>query len=129
VTTDTLTEPVARDVIDKGATAIALNDLLLVVLLGGLTISLLVSAYFIPSHPVMLLPSILFLVLAVLVSAQISNVYVAFGQTSLMNATYNNLPAAGYVLQYLPIIMSVIGGLFILVMFGKARGQVGEARA
>ncbi len=99
------------------------------VLIFGMVLTILVSAWVVRSPPLFLLIYIIISIGGVIVGAYISNLY----QTLLLNAdfgsTLQSFKGASYMLLYLPylaVILSLFSGLISLIGLNRSRREEGE---
>ena len=89
------------------------------VMFGGLLIALMITAYFIPSHPVFAIPFIILLGINFLISIALSNAY----QTLIADPTFAS--TSGYqnmivvMMTNLPLVSLVIGIIILVLSFAK----------
>lgn len=95
-------------------------DYLFPAIILGMGAATLVSAYFVRSHPVFFVFSILALFVVTLLAAQLSNAFISMmtGEPGL-NASAQNFPLTFQLFNNLPAISWIIGVLAIVVMAGK----------
>lgn len=89
----------------------------------GIMIAMLVGvvflAYQIPTHPIFLPVSIIFLAILVLVSSFYVNVYDKIANTTFMQSAANSLPWITTVMQNFHIVMAVLGTIVIIAMYSS----------
>lgn len=86
-------------------------------------LGILVSGYFITvKSPVFFVPYIIMVIVAVIVSAPISNVYEEIIHNSTLESTFSLFTASNYIFANLPIWVAVVGifaGIIMFVMYHK----------
>lgn len=94
----------------------------MVMILIGLWAFALISAFFIDTHPIFFIFSVILLVFVFIASALIGNV----GQELLSESEYTSVsgefPITNWVLNHLLLVVMVIGFSVMVVLYGKQRG-------
>ena len=94
----------------------------MVFLVAGLLISMIVSAFFINSHPIFFVVSLILLIFVILVSGPITNAFMGFAQSDSLATEVDQLDVAVYVVGMIPYI-AVIGGFLIMIaLYAKPKG-------
>lgn len=102
---------------------ITIFDTLVPILLVGLMISTLVSAFMIKSHPVIFFISLFTLAIFVIIAVIFGNTFQAVSETPSFTTTAGSLDVTTMIMKNLPKITLVIFGIIILVLFMKPRKQ------
>lgn len=89
-----------------------------VMLLMGLMIASIVSAYFVPQHPVMLFPYMLFWIVAIIMSTTVSNAYETALSNDVLGPSLQTFTGANFIMANLPIWITVLGFLVGALAFG-----------
>lgn len=124
-TTDVMDTTYTEEIIVHGTSSLMVMDYAFLMLFGGLLLSTIVTAFFIRSHPVLFVLSLIMLFVVLVMSVVYSNVFEKFeAQGAMQNATdtYTIIPE---IMSKYPL---YIFGTFILValaFFAKARMEVG----
>lgn len=91
----------------------------------GLTIALIITSFFIDTHPVFLVINIVGLVFLVFLAAVLSNLYGSVIDTYPINETMelggNDLGNTGFLMQKLPFLCAIIVFITTVVMYAKSR--------
>ena len=82
-------------------------------------ITLLISAYFIPSSPIFLVAGIIIIFIGTIVGAQMSNAWEVIYQDSAFVDIKAKLEPINILMEILPLITFVGGSLFLMVLYGK----------
>lgn len=85
----------------------------------GLVLALLISGWFIGGNPIFMAIYFIVVVIAVVFSTVLSNVWETTSQASIFGTTINSFPITNNLLTNLPIYIAVIGFLGMVVMFAK----------
>lgn len=99
--------------------ALSIMDYGAVFLMVGLFASSIILASRIRTNPVFFPVSLLSLVVAVFVSAQLANVYAAMSQTGVFEAVANTLPFATKILYNFPLLIGAGGFMIILALYAR----------
>jgi F0F1-type ATP synthase assembly protein I len=95
----------------------------------GMTIGLIITSLFIPSHPVFMVINIIGLIFLVFIAAVLSNIYSDIAQTDSISSNMNNSDGSytftrtNFVIERLPWICVVVVALVTIIMYAK--GAVG----
>lgn len=107
--------------LDSGQAAFNQFDTLMTFILIGLIATSVVLAFLIPTHPVMIVPSIFVLLISVIVAAQLTNAYNTIATQSSLVAQANNMPITAQIMSNLPFIVLAIGAIIMIAMFVTIR--------
>jgi len=106
------------------------GDFMFVMLFAGLWLIMYVSAFFIRVSPMFLGLGVILLMITIVLSATFSNFFLDFllgGETLFNNFTdpdvSNNYPLTIFIMQYLPYFNTIMGGLLLIILYAKLRGQ------
>jgi len=91
----------------------------------GLTLALLVGSFFAAYHPVLMFIYFLVVVVGVIASTVLSNVWVNVSQSSVFGSTIVTFPITNNLLTNLPLYVGVVGIIGLFVMFIR-RSQGGS---
>jgi len=94
-------------------------DKLFLALFIGLVLSLIILSWLIPAHPIFYIGYFITMLLSVIVSALMSNVWEAMSNTSKLSTMLVHFPIMNHVLLYLPLYSAVVGFIGVTIMFGK----------
>jgi magnesium-transporting ATPase (P-type) len=114
----------AKSILQSATTTLNMFDYLFVVVLVLMGLGLVISVYFIDSHPIFfgitLFVFLIFLFLSILISDIFTNIS-SSDTFANETATYS---MTNYVFQHMPLFMAVIGVIVIIVMFAKFKGAI-----
>ena len=100
-----------------------LFDTLFVFLQIGLMIAIVVSFFYLDSHPVYFFLSIFLLVIALVLGAQFSNMWWKIGQSSQLNSTVATyFSGSDWLVDSMPILILFTGLVGLAVLYGKSGG-------
>lgn len=90
-----------------------------IMVLVSVLVGLALTAYFIESSIVFLVVGFIFLIISLIISAPISNFYEDFIAVEDFSVTTSAFSITNLVMLNLPYFILIIGGVFLIVMFGK----------
>lgn len=94
----------------------------------GLLISLIVTAFLTPTHPIFYLFAILIFIGLMLVSVVMSNMYEAITADATFTSAVTAMPIMDYIMLHLPLIAIVIGIIAAIIVYSRAgQSQIGGA--
>lgn len=91
----------------------------------GLVLAMLISAWFIPGHPIFMFVYFLAVLVIVVVGAVLSNAWETFSGTAPISASASAFSITNHLLNNLPLYLGVAGFLGMVILFGKPRDGVG----
>lgn len=115
----------SKTVLEKGVQAIYIFDQMIIVYALGISMFSIVSAFFIRSHPVFFVFSVLLLALAIFFSAQMANAINAFMLQEPFAAIVNNFPMALTLVRNFPLFSLLIGVLIAIATYAKGEETSG----
>lgn len=89
------------------------------VVFGGLLIGLFVTAWKIPTNPIMVPAFIILLVVAVIIGVAMSNAYEELGAVSQFSSISSTQTSVSFFINNLPYIALVIGVIALIITFAK----------
>lgn len=99
-----------------------------VMVLVSIFVTLLVSAYFIPSSPIFLIAGIIIIFVGVIVAVQMANAWETVYDDPSFADMKDDQEVLDIIMDMLPLITFVAGSLFLMVLYGK-KGQTGGYEA
>lgn len=113
---------ISRQAYDDVGVAFGIFDTSFVFIVIGLTIGLILSSFFIPSHPVFIAINIVGFLFLILIGAIFSNTYSALITQPGLNATaLAYYPITTFVVSKLPFIGAAIVLLTTIIMYAKGK--------
>lgn len=97
-------------------------------LIAGMILSILFGSYLVTTRPIFFIPYLIILMLAVMLSAVMANVYEDnFLNNATLGTYYQTFTMTNYIMIYLPLVVSIVGILGAVIMFAsyKMGGQNG----
>lgn len=119
---------VSADTISKGGESFGVLDKAMLILVGGLFAGLVLSAFYVQTHPAFFIMFLLGFMIVILVVPQLSNLLTDFENDSAITSEVNvteNLPFTSHISAELPTILAVGGIIFIIALFAKPLLQRG----
>ena len=98
-------------------------DYVLFALFLGLVLALIVTAWFVGGYPIFMFIYFLVIVVGVVISAVLANVWESVTSEVVFGATIANFPITNNLISNLPIYVAVVGFIGIVVMFAKPGGE------
>lgn len=89
----------------------------------GLCISVLISSFFIDTHPIFLFLYVIFLGIAIILAAYLANAYETFSQVPAFNSFYASQELFTLVVSNIVIILLAVAALSFIIIFSKYRGR------
>jgi len=96
------------------------------VVFGGLLLGLMVTSWYMPTHPVMVAPFLILLVIVVIVGVAMSNAYEKLNEVAELSTTASQQTSVNFMMSNLPYVALVIGIITLIITFAKP-GRGGEA--
>ena len=94
-------------------------DYIVLGLFIGLTLGIIVTGYFLGGYPIFAFFYFIVLIIGVVLSAVMSNVWETFSTTAIFGTTINAFPLTNHLMNYLPYYCAVVGFIGIVAMFAK----------
>jgi Flp pilus assembly protein TadB len=118
-------EVVNQSLLEKGQTAFNRFDSMLPFILIGLIACAVVLAFQIPTHPVMIVPSIFVALISVIVAAQLTNAWAKIASQSQLANQANNMPMSVQIMNNLPLIGLLAAIVIMVAMFVVIKNRPG----
>ena len=97
-----------------------------IMLVVGMILSIFIGSYLVTTRPVFFIPYIFVTIIAVIVSAGLSNAYGEVIENPTLSSTFEGFIGANFILAYLPLWVSVIGIVGGIIMFSRMGSREGE---
>jgi hypothetical protein len=97
-----------------------------IMLIVGMMISILIGSFLVTTRPVFFLPYIFILIIAIIVSVGISNAYNEVREDPTLSSTFDRFAGANFILDKLPIWITVIGFAGGIIMFSRLGSKENE---
>ncbi len=93
-------------------------------LIIGLFFSLLITAYFVKTHPIFFVPYLLIVIVAIIVAVPLSNTYEMLMDDPTLGSTFDEFVGTNWIFLHLPVWIAVIGiGAGIVMFINVLRGD------
>jgi len=89
----------------------------------GMHMGLLVTAFYLRSHPVMYVIGVVLLAILAVIAAPLSNAYGEFIQEDLINTASASMPVTNHMMLNLPKYEIIMGFVSLIVLFGFAKSE------
>jgi hypothetical protein len=111
----------------KTATAAGIQSLdnMFIILAAGIFIAMIASAFFIDTHPIFFVVSLIIFIVFIMVSPIFSNASMGVATSEDFKDDATNLQGSTQVMGNLPIILTVFGGLLLIALYAKYKGVGG----
>jgi len=86
-------------------------------IVGAMIISIFIGSYMVTTRPVMFIPYIILVLVAVIVSVGISNAYESVVTQETLSATFGGFIGTNYILSLLPLWITIIGFIGGIIMY------------
>lgn len=93
------------------------------IMFAGLVIGLMITAWFIPSHPIFFPIFAILMVIAIIVGMALSNAYESLSAEATLSGAATEQSSIGFVMLNLPYVAFIIGILTLIISFAKPGGQ------
>lgn len=113
---------IVSETIIKADTVFDMYDSLLVFLQLGLLVAVVVSFFYLDTHPVFFFTSLFILIMAVIIGAVFSNVWFELGAGTMGATITSSFPQSDWIMDNLPIFVLITGVVGFVVLYGKAGG-------
>lgn len=117
----TTNDEIRQEPLQDAKSALEIFDLGIVFVNASFYIASFIFVYQIRSNPIYVIPSFLFLTIAVWFSAEVANVYSYFANTGPFTSVVNNFTALHAFYNELALITAVLGFGIIVLLYGKTR--------
>jgi len=106
-------------------TAPKTTDYMIFMLFFGGTIALMISASRTQFSPTIFFIFILFLIITIFIASGMVNIYSGFAEQTALTKESGQLTLTGFLFsKYTPLVMAVLGGLIMLIMWGRSGGDI-----
>jgi hypothetical protein len=106
--------------LDRG---INILDPLFAVFFFGFYFAILISVFYIDTHPGFLIFGILMFIITMVVGMVMSDVFMSIAQTEALTNTTATAPITYFIMSNSPIFLIIMGFIFFIVLYASKRGQ------
>jgi len=93
------------------------------ILFGGLVLGLIITSWYIPTHPVMVAPFIILLIITVIIGVAMSNAYEKIYEVEQFEDMTDTQGSINFIMTNLPYIALIIGIISLIITFAKPGGE------
>ena len=111
--------------IDQGQAAVGMFDAMFIFVTIFLGIAVMISAFFIRTHPIVFVLSFILLMIFTVISSFFTNTFIEIVDIEPFATAVNSFPAMLNVMQNLPLIMTIIGVMVVIALYAKGGGESG----
>jgi hypothetical protein len=111
-----------QSIIDAGMTALDTFDYAILFIVMGLGLAVIVLGFFIRTHPILFVFSLILLMFFVLIASIFTNTFGEFITVEPIATTIDSYPLMYDVFMNLPLIITVIGIVTMIAMYAKRSG-------
>ena len=87
----------------------------------GLFAAMIISAFFIDTHPVIFLVSLILFIIVIAITPILSNTSMEIATAPSLEAQSANMPVSLHIVGNFPIIAAVLGGILLIALYAKMR--------
>ena len=98
-----------------------------ILIIVAMILSIFIGSYMVTTRPIFFVPYIFIVIIAVIISAGISNAYQEVVATPELASTFAGFIGSNFIMFYLPIWITVIGFIGGIIMFVRMKSQEGLA--
>jgi len=117
----------ARTSLNFVETGTGLLDTFMVILIFGGLVGIVIYSFLVPSHPVFVIPFIIMLLMAILISIPLSNAYEKLYEAPKFVDTAAAFSMTSHFMAYLPLYTLIAGAIGIVILFSKRESVGGGA--
>ena len=121
-----LTSDVSRNATANGLKAIGLNDTIAILIVIGMLIATIIGAFFIDSHPVFFVASLLLLIIMMVTVPILSNVYEKFETHPSVSTAAAEFPIISAFFDDWPQYFVVMCAIVLIVLYAKYKRGGGD---
>ena len=114
----------AKSVLQSATTTLNMFDYLFVVALVLMGLGLVISVYFIDSHPIFFGITLFVFLIFIFLSILMSDIFTNISSSDTFANETATFSMTNYTFQHLPLFMAVIGSIIVIVMFAKFKGAI-----
>lgn len=118
---NTTDQEIKQEPLEKGRDALKVFDMGIVFVNVSFYIASFIFVYQIRSNPIFVIPSFLFLTIAVWFSAEVANVYSYFAHSGPFTSVVNEFTALHAFYNELAVVTAVLGFGILVLLYGKTR--------
>lgn len=117
--------PNSQYALNQGEVTLLLFDKLFALAVALITIALLISSYYIDTHPVFYVISLIVAAVLIVFAAQLSNIYDEVRTADGLEDTVAKYPTINLIMQNMPLYIAIMIFLNLIIIYGKVRSLSG----
>lgn len=121
-----ITSNTSINVTNTALTTVQGFDYIFVFIIFGMMICTVIGAFLLRTHPAFFIASLLGLIFVIILSGQISNIFLEFAVEETVIDYASSFPLMVQIWQNIPLIIVLFGTLTIIVLYGKIRSGGNE---
>jgi len=110
----------SREITTSAGAGLEHYDYVILFIFFGLGIGVILGAFWIQTHPAFFFMSLLLLIVAIFMAPIFSNAYMTFGNDSALSTEVASYPMSGYIMEYLPLFIAIVGIIALIVTYMKS---------
>lgn len=123
---NTTDDQIDQTTLDKAHSALTVFDEGMVILAAVMYTATLYFSYRLRTHPIYLVPSILFLSISIWISSEVANMYNIFANVQVIQDVANSYPLIYQLQSNWPFVTAGIGILLLVVLYTRSRNVGGR---
>jgi hypothetical protein len=116
--------PESKEIMRNGSNLINGFDMLFIMVLVLIMIGLIVSVYFIDSHPIFFAVSLVIFLAVLTIGAVLSDVFNDISSNAIFANETATYPMTVFVFNNFPLVILIMGAIVTIMLFAKARGTI-----
>lgn len=114
-----------QHVLDQGQTTLLLFDKLFALAVALVTIVLLISSYYVDTHPVFYVVSLIVAAVLIVFAGQLANIYDEVRNADGLVEVVAKYPTINFIMSNIPIYIAIMIFLSLIIIYGKVRSFSG----
>jgi len=90
-----------------------------VLIIFGMILGIFIGSYMVTTKPIFFVPYLFIWIIAIIVAVPISNTYETLQADATLGSTYANFVGANFILNYLPMVVGIVGMIGAIIMFSR----------
>ena len=90
-----------------------------ILIIFGMILGIFIGSYMVTTKPVFFIPYLFIWIIAIIVAVPISNTYETISAEPSLASTYSNFVGSNFILNYLPMIVAIVGIVGAIIMFTR----------
>lgn len=120
------TDPTAKAALVQTTTALQGFDTVVVLLFIGAIIGTVISGFFLNTHPVFFIMSLILTIILGLFAGAFSNIAISFGSSEGLSSAASSFTMSEQLFTNLPVVTVIASFLGMVILYAKRRGAAGQ---